>query len=327
MENEYLRVEFADNGDIVSVYNKVLDKELLSGVGGAVLIYDDIGDAWEMEHEYLDKMPWHAELVSSEFLREGPFSKMIQKYKFNRSVFDVTISLADGSDRLEFDVDADWNEDGKVLRIRFEHAVKTDSVSCDIQFGHINRSTHSNTEYEKAQYEICAHRWIRAAQPGLGVAVLSQCKYGFYAKENVIEMCALRSSNHPSRHMEAGKHSFAYALFADNGANDFITVNKTANDFSNPVIVCETNSHKASLPAIQSLISTNNDAVVVDTVKKSEQGNDLIVRSYEINGVSTDAEFSFGFEHSAPIQCNMIEQNSDSTDTQYHSFEIKTIRV
>lgn len=328
MENEYLRVEFADNGDIVSVYHKKLEKELLSGVGGAVLIYDDVGDAWEMEHEYLDKLPEHAELVSTEFFREGPYSKVIQKYHYNRSDFEVTISLADGSDRLEFDMNADWNEDGRVLRIRFEHTVKTDNVNCDIQFGHINRSTHSNNEYEKAQYEICAHRWIRAAQPELGVSLLSECKYGFYAKENVIEMAALRSSNHPSRHMDAGNHRFSYALFADNGANEFVTVNKAANDFANPVIVWGTDSHKATLPATQSLVSVNSDSVVVETVKKAEKSNDLIVRSYEINGVPAAAEFAFGFEHNTPVCCNLVEQDKkELKDITYHGFEIKTILI
>lgn len=329
LENENLRVEFAENGDIISVYNKALDKELLSGVGGAVLIYDDIGDAWEMEHEYLDKFPEHAELVSTEFLREGPYAKVIQKYKYNRSTFDVTITLADGSDRLEFNMDADWNEDGHVLRIRFEHAVKTDSVNCGIQFGHINRSTHSNNEYEKAQYEICAHRWIRAAQPELGVAILSECKYGFFAKDNVIEMAALRSSNHPNRHMEAGKHNFSYAIFADNGANDFAIVNKAANDFVNPVIVCSTDSHEGSLVAEQSFVSADNDNIVIDTIKKSEQGNDLIIRSYEINGVPTSAEFEFGFEYSSPVYCNLVEQERKEIldDITYHGFEIKTICI
>ncbi len=329
IENEHLRVEFADNGDIISVYNKTLGKELLSGVGGALLLYSDVGDAWEMEHEYLGNIPEHAELVSSEFFREGPISKVVQKYKFNRSTFDVTISLADGSERLEFDMDADWNEDGRVLRIRFEHAVKTDNVNCDIQFGHINRSTHNNNEYEKAQYEICAHRWIRAAQPGLAVSVLSECKYGFFAKENVIEMAALRSSNHPSRHMEAGKHKFSYAIFADNGSNEFVSVNKAANDFANPVIVCDTDSHKASLPKNKSFISINNDDVVIETIKKSEQNNDLIVRSYEINGVPASAELSVGFEHSGPVCCNLVEQDKKEIDTdiEYHGFEIKTICI
>ncbi|HAY97054.1 MAG TPA: alpha-mannosidase [Ruminococcaceae bacterium] len=329
MENEYLRVEFADNGDIASVYNKRLGKELLSGAGGALLIYDDIGDAWEMEHEYLDKTPEHAELISSEFFREGPFARTVQKYRYKRSAFEVTITLADGSDRLEFNMNADWNEDGRMLRIRFEHTVKTDSVNCNIQFGHINRSAHSNNEYEKAQYEICAHRWIRAAQPKLGVSLLSECKYGFFAKENVIEMAALRASNHPSRHMEAGKHSFSYALFADNGENDFVTVNRAANDFTDPVIVCRTDSHKAALQASQSFVSVNSDGILIDTVKKAEQSDDIIVRSYEINGISASAEFTFGFKHNKPALCGLAEQDKREIggDTVYHGFEIKTICI
>lgn len=328
MENEYLRVEFADNGDITSVYHKGLEKELLSGVGGAVLIYDDVGDAWEMEHEYLEKTPEHAQLVSTEFLREGPFSKTVQKYVYHRSEFEVTVSLADGSDRLEFDMNADWNEDGRILRIRFEHSVKTDNVNCDIQFGHINRSTHSNNEYEKAQYEICAHRYIRAAQTGLGISVLSECKYGFFAKENVIEMAALRSSNHPSRHMEAGNHKFSYALYADNGVNDFVSVHKAANDFANPVISVRTDTHNGKLCNSQSFISSNNDAVVVDTVKLSESGDALTVRSYELNGVPQNAEITYSFEHNKPVCCNLIEEKQENADeTDYHSFEIKTVLV
>lgn len=327
LENDILSVRLADNGDIISVYNKKLGKELLSGGSAAMLIYDDVGDAWEMEYEYLSKAPEHAVLVSSSFLREGPFSRVIRKYTYGKSTFDVVITLADNSDRLEFNVKSDWNEDGRMLRIHFEHTVKADNVDCDIQFGHISRSTKSNTEHQRAQYEVCAHRWIRAAQPGLGIAVLSECKYGFFAKGSVIEMAALRSSNFPSKHMDAGLNEFSFALFADNGANDYTQVVQAGYDFANPLIVCNTDAHSASLPASHSFIACDNPNVIIESVKKAEEGEGVVIRSYEANGAPADARIELGFDSAGRIPCNLIEQSWEQDENSYHGFEIKTVIV
>ena len=45
------------------------------------------------------------------------------------------------------------------------------SRASETQFGHVFRPTHTNTSWEAAKFEICAHRWIHVGEPGFGVAI------------------------------------------------------------------------------------------------------------------------------------------------------------
>lgn len=329
LENDFLSVEFDENtGAITSIYNKQLKKELLSAPSNLMLIYDDMGDAWEVEHEYLFKKPIPAKFEGSSFEVKGPVKKVIQKYSYGSSAFEVEISLTNGAKRLEFHVTADWNADGRMLRIRFEHTVAADKVDCDIQFGHISRTTHNNTTAEKAQYEVCAHKWIRESEYGLSFNMLSECKYGFRAKDNVIEMNCLRSSNHPSHHMEAGHHEFSYAVFADDNTNGCVSVVKEGYDFNYEPLIVGTDVHGGKLKNRASFISVDNPSVIIETVKKKEIGDEIIVRSYEAAGATAEASMEYGFENCGAKLCNMDETGGTNVDTvNYHRFEIQTISI
>ena len=48
----------------------------------------------------------------------------------------------------------------------------------ETQFGHVYRPTHTNTSWEAARFEICAHRWVHVGEPGYGVAVANDSTYG-----------------------------------------------------------------------------------------------------------------------------------------------------
>ena len=41
------------------------------------------------------------------------------------------------------------------------------------------RPTHTNTSWESARFEMCAHRWIHVAEPGFGVAIANESTYGY----------------------------------------------------------------------------------------------------------------------------------------------------
>ena len=329
MENENLSLEFDDTGAIVSIYSKSLEKELLSAPSNLLLIYDDTGDAWEVEYEYLTKPPERAELISQRFISDGPIRRVIQEYVYHKSSFTVEITLAEKAERPEFNISADWQEDGKMLRVRFEHNAVSDHVDCEIQFGHISRSSRNNVTSEKAQFEVCAHRWIECSQPGLGFALLSDCKYGFHAKGQVLEMNCLRSSNHPGHHMECGKHAFSYAVHADDGLDGHLSVIRAGYDFNYPLLITETEAKTGSLPQKHSFISSECPNIIIETVKKSETGDKLVMRSYEALGAPAKADFSFGFEAETPVLCDMTERviGSGTEEIAYHGLEIQTVLI
>ena len=45
---------------------------------------------------------------------------------------------------------------------------------------------------DTAKYEICAHKYVDLSENNYGVALLNDCKYGYRAKGNVLDLNLLR---------------------------------------------------------------------------------------------------------------------------------------
>ena len=90
-----------------------------------------------------------------------------------------TMRLAAGSRRLEFDTEVDWHEHHRFLKVAFPVAVRSTRATYEIQHGHIERPTVANTSWDEARFEVCGHRWADLSEPGYGVALLNDCKYGY----------------------------------------------------------------------------------------------------------------------------------------------------
>lgn len=53
-----------------------------------------------------------------------------------------------------------------------------DRATAEIQFGHVHRPVHTNTSWDAARFEVCAHRWVHVGEPGYGFAVVNDSTYG-----------------------------------------------------------------------------------------------------------------------------------------------------
>ena len=82
------------------------------------------------------------------------------------------------------------------------------------------------------------------------------------------------------------------------------------------------------------MVACGSENIVVDTVKKSECGNDVIVRAYECYNTKCNAEIRFGFDVEKAYVCDMLENNEYELDVKDNSvtvpfgnFEIVTVRA
>ena len=90
---------------------------------------------------------------------------------------DAHAARGDGA-ALEIDTDVDWHERQKLLKLAFPLDVHADRAASETQFGHVFRPTHTNTSWDAARFETCAHRWVHVGEPGYGVAVANDATYG-----------------------------------------------------------------------------------------------------------------------------------------------------
>jgi alpha-mannosidase len=336
LENDKLVVEFNSDGTLRSVFDKENQREAIAPGEQAnqLVVYDDRGDAWDYAWDYEYRVVGRFTLSKSEVSIDWPRAILTQHYKFGASTLSQRIILTTGSRRIDFETHADWQETGKMLRTLFPLNVQSNEVACEIQFGHIMRPTHRSSSWEKGMYEIPAHKWIDLSQRNYGVAIFKDCKYGHKASGHVIDINLLRSPVYPDPVADKGAHSFTYALYPHAGDHLAGGVIQAAYEMNFPLHVVPATPHAGRLPSSFSLASTDAPNVIIESVKKAEDGNGVILRLYESHGIDVRATVCIGIPVKRASLTNLLEEEIDQVKVEagkavvgLKPFEIVTLRV
>jgi len=348
LENELLKVEFAADGTVSSVWDKELGREAMAGAGNALDVYYDDGDAWDFAMDYANRKPARMKLEASEARTEGPFAILEQSYSIGHSTLKQTIKLSSGSKLLEFSTKATWREKNSMLRTSFPVDVFAENANFEVQFGHISRPTHTNTSWDMAKDEVAAHKWADISQRDYGVALLNDCKYGHKVKGRTLDLDLIRSLPHPGtvtfieKGLKPGEpnhkygdqcdHEFSYALLPHKGDHVEGGVVRAAYEFN--VKPGEIKASGDGSCQELSTVSVDSPAVVVEAVKASEDGKAVVVRLYEATRASVKTKLSFGFQAASVEETNMLEEaegklklQNGSVELDFKPFEIKTVKA
>jgi alpha-mannosidase len=141
-----------------------------------------------------------------------------------------------------------------------------------------------NTSWDMGKFEVCAQKWADLAEPGYGVSLLNDCKYGYDIHGNVMRLSLLRSPTSPDPLADRGRHTFTYALLPHAGDVRQGHVIEEAYALNVPLEVRAIKPHPGSLPASQSFFRIDRPGTVIEAVKVAEDGAGLIVRLYEAEG-------------------------------------------
>lgn len=326
IENENIRVRFREDGSISSIYDKNSKKEALDGTGNCLSVYCDDGDCWDID--YQSREPYGLELESTKAYIDGPRAIMENRYRFGESTLVQKVILTDDGKRVDFETFVDWKETHKMLRTSFPIAVTANDAVCGIQFGEIKRSTSSNTSLEAAQTEICAQRWIDLSQPDYGATVITDCKYGFKAKDNVVDINLLRSATYPGETADKGEHQFTYSFYPHNGDHIAAGSARAMYELNYPVRFIK--AGKGALKAQASFLQIDQKNIIVEAVKKAEDSDDMIIRMYESEGKTTTTQIKLGFDYQKVEYVNLmetVEKTADLNKVQFKPFEIVTLKI
>lgn len=288
LENDFLRVELNSAGDITRIFDKKVDREILppNAIANQFQAFEDrpkSWDAWDVDIFYDDKM-WLAEPAESvKFVENGALRQTIEiKRRVLNSKFTQRISLNHNAPRLDFDTRINWQERHTLLKVAFPVDILTPQATYEIQWGNVTRPTHRNTSWDWARFETCAHKWVDLSEGDYGVSLLNDCKYGHDIHNNVMRITLLRSPTMPDPMADFGEHQFKYSMYPHVGSwNE--TTQREAYLLNDPII-----AHKSSVPgkqssmtSLQSLVSCDSPNIIIETIKRAEDGEGLIVRLYE----------------------------------------------
>ena len=231
--------------------------------------------------------------------------------------------------RVDFETAVDWHEKYQLMKTRFDLDVLADAARHEIQFGHVSRGTHDNTNWDRAQFDVCAHKWTDLSEEGYGVAFLNDSKYACTVKEGAYRLSLIKSGRHPDPRGDEGAHSFRYAILPHEGGFSVETVVRPAYEFNVAPTVME-----GSAPVSTSLLAVDAPNVIVEAVKWAEDAEAFVVRLYEAGRTGAWATVRFGVPVASVAETNLLEEDGVSIKVDdaevrlyFKPFEIKTLVV
>ena len=346
IENKFLRVELNTSGDITRIFDKQADRDVLpkGAVANQFQVFEDMPltyDAWDIDIFYDDKM-WLAKPATSiEVIEENPLRATLEiKRSILNSDYTQRISLTHNSPRLDFDTHIDWQERQILLKVAFPVDVLTPTATYEIQWGNVERPTHRNTSWDWARFETAAQKWVDLSEGDYGVSLLNDCKYGHDILDNVMRLTLLRGTTAPDPMADYGEHSFKYSLYPHTGSWDHKTVAE-AYALNDPVIIykAEGGKQKAEKTSHQpsplrpgsgpAFIQSDRSNIVIETIKRAEDGNGIIVRLYENQRQRGEFTLTTAFPIYKAWRVNLLEeiQTEISIEGNQLKYPIKPFQI
>ncbi len=185
-------------------------------------------------------------------------------------------------------------------------------------------------------HPVQGHRYADISEGNYGVSLLNDCKYGWDIHENIIGLSLIKSSIHPDETADRKIHKFTYSLYPHSGTAQSCEVLKEAVKLNVPFLWANLKGVEGGIGFEHySMVWTDSDHVLVDTVKRAEEGRAFVVRMYEYRNIF-DSSVTLEFAHPVKkaVETNLCEEEEQELVVQGQTlklpiecFEIKTVKI
>jgi len=298
LENEHLRVRFSSDGTF-SVYDKDAKAEVFGENKGRAVVLDDPSDTWSHDVKAYTKEIGAFADAHFRVLENGPLRAAIRvRTRYGASSLETDWVLYAGSPTLEARVALDWHERLKILKFSFPVDVKNPQPTYEIAYGYKVRKAQGNEDPGQRWIDVSGER----GGGEYGLAVLNDAKYGYSVQGGDLRVSIVRSPVYAQFErdlkpdgeylwQDQGRQTFRMLLTPHAGGWRQAGIVRMAEEFTAPFPILYQGIHPGIRPAAASFLAVDVPNVVVSAVKKSEDGDDLIVRCYETEGRATTATF------------------------------------
>ncbi|MBK4346289.1 alpha-mannosidase [Lacisediminihabitans changchengi] len=343
LDNGRIRIVVEADGTLGSVRDLAADREVLpAGESGNLLqVHNDfpnMWDAWDIDEFYKNTVVDLRDVESLELLRSADGSATVRIARaFGSSHIVQNVTVAPDSTTVDIDTIVDWHEQEKLLKVAFPIDVHTDQAAFETQFGHLVRSTHVNTTWDTARFEVSAHRWVHVGERGYGAAVVNDSTYGHDVARHesedggsytTVRLSLLRGPKYPDPQTDQGEHRVRFGLVVGAELGEAVEAGYAINLPERRIF--------GATPVAP--IARTEGAVVLETVKLAEdESGDVIVRLYEPLGSRARATVTPDFAFDSAWETDLLEQPLDgaalvSSDggelaLRLRPFQIVTVRL
>ena len=336
LETPYYVVELDESGLFSRLYDKTYQREVLKpGEKGNLLrMYEDkpiYYDNWDIDIYYTEKYWDVTDVQSLRWTEMGPVRATLEvERKVSNSLIRQKIHFYAHSRRIDFESYVDWHDHQHLLKVHFPTDVHSDEATFEIQFGNVKRKVHQNTSWDVARFESCGQKWMDFSEGHYGVSLLNDCKYGHSVKDGCIALTLIKSGIEPNPVTDQEEHFFTYALYPHGGDWREGGTVQEAYRLNQPAL-CVRGAGEAQT---YSLAATEHPNVMLETVKRAENGDGWIVRLYETDNARTTSALRWSRPVSSVEECNCIEEPAAPAACEngripfvIKPYEIKTFRI
>jgi alpha-mannosidase len=296
LENQRYRITLNGAGDVASIFDKQLKRELLAAPLRLALKDDTPAQwpAWNIDWTDQQKPP-RAHVGGPAQIRvveNGPVRVAIEVVRETEgSKFQQTVRLSagDAGNRVEFGNVIEWKTTNANLKATFPLTAANFNATYNWDIGTIERGTN-----DERKFEVPSHQWFDLTDKSrtFGVTILSDCKYGSdKPDDSTLRLTLLRTPGIGPRAGYAdqatqdwGRHEFVYGLAAHAGDWRRDQTDWQAQRLNQPLIAFESSKHRGYLGKTFSFLRLSSDRVRVLALKKAEDSDETIVRVVELDG-------------------------------------------
>jgi alpha-mannosidase len=345
LENQYYRVKLNADGDIASIFDKSISKELLSAPAGLAISYDNPQHwpAWNMDWDQEQAAPktYVGGPAKIRVVENGPARVAVEVSRETAgSAFVQTIRLSagDAGKRVEIVNAIDWNTKESNLKASFPLAASNQMATYNWDIGTIQRPS-----AEPKKFEVPSHQWVDLTDMNgeFGATILTDCKNGSdKPNDHTIRLTLIRTPGTRGGYADQGTQDIGHHEFLYGIAGHAADWRKSQTDWqaqrlNDPLIAFEAPRHTGALGREFSLLKVSNPRIRVLALKKAEQGDEIIVRLVELDGKpQPDVRVSFDTAITAAREVNGQEQsvgtatvNGGALVTSFSAYQPRTFAV
>ncbi len=367
LDNDRYRVKLDENGDIASILDKSINKELLAAPIRLQLLTDapDQWPEWEVSFKNVMAKPrgFVGKPATIRVTEKGPVRAAIEVLReADGSTFVQRIRLAAGKagDHVEIDNRVDWHTPRTLVKAAFDLTASNPKATYDLGLGTIERGNN-----HEQLYEVPAQQWADLTDKSgdFGTAIINDCKYGWdKPNDHTLRLTLIHSPLNIEKEMVP--HRFLYAITGHKGDWREGEIPWNAARINQPLMAFQTSRHLGRgspdvgfsrskdgdlgvTPAdgplddapvrARSLASLSTPQVAVRAFKKADASDEFVIRLQELEGLPADhVQITFPNRlmtvretdgREQPLEKLIVDPNDGILDTSFKPFQTRTFAL
>lgn len=295
LENKNLRVEFnREHGFIEKLIDKRTGKQVNSGpLARAVMVDDTANDTWAHKVFTFGGQAGYFTNAQYRSLDNGPLRAGIRVTShYGASILHQDFYLTKDADAVEVDCRLFMAEPFRFMKLSFHVDAEDPQVTYAMPYGYITKPCDGK--------ENPAQCWASVHDGEKGLAVITENKYSFCADGNELRFVAARSccfADHFGKrdgledYQDMGAHRFRYVICPHGKLSGGDLARRTAL-VQMPLRAIHETFHDGPLSSKAGWVSQLPENVMLEAVKRLEDGNGFAARLYETDGKCADTELT-----------------------------------